>query len=523
MQGFATRFVTVIIRLTLLVSAVCVLPVWATQMAPSTELIVISSDINVYSSVQYTANGTQSRKLIYSPSYGAPAVLTMTVQGRKLVMNSGQERYRSLFHSEPKNGDYSQLKSLFFNSDDQERLKDLNEDIVDSDKELQQLRVEISKETDNDTKREKNNEMAQLVSEQQQLQQQVSRLNNRSKQLILLPVYDTAQVFAHRFQTDFFLIEGDYLQLIRTTTGRENYTDSLSKQALMISEIRYDVVAQARISQKKITSNKRTNKLLLKIYQDTLLGFNYGQKQLILTRLVDDSLTKFAQMLNTLALEPSRLAFKGEQLFTRYLWSKETEYKTLEVDYKETGKRKNLIQVRVSAQTNVFDPKVQSTVIEKHIGVLAIAKGDRLIELKKVQTINGKKDTSWDQDIRNGIIKLGQETIFVSKEEYYGYEGLWYLASWMKTNNIAEKKIFLINGTEPISLTASLTHNGVVDISKSGNSLYQFSVDKNGFVTRLYFVPLEQELLLISKETTTTKANKEKVKRYMQSNKVVLK
>jgi hypothetical protein len=178
--------------------------------------------------------------------------------------------------------------------------------------------------------------------------------------------------------------------------------------------------------------------------------------------------------------------------------------------------------VKVSAQTNVFDPKQSSTALEKHIGVLAVAKGQRLVELKKIQTINGKKDIGWDQDIRNGIIKLGPETIFVSKEDYYGYEGLWYLASWMSRNNIKLKRIFLINGTEPISLTAKLTKAGEVEISKAGNALYQFSVDSNGFVTNLFFTPSKQMLTLVSKETKTTKANKAKIKQYMQNNKIIL-
>ncbi len=520
MQGFAARCLKVTTWLTLFVGSVCTLPGWAVQMGYDTGRL--SSDINAYSSVQYRDNGNQSRKLIYSLNYGSPAVLTMTAQGSKLVMNSGQDRYRSLFNSGIKKGNYNHLKSLFFNSDDKEKLKDFNDDIADLEKELQQLRDELSKESDRDTKLKKNDELVKLTNEQRQLQQQVKILNNRRNQLATLPVFNIAQVFANRTQGDFFLIEGDNLQLIHTSIRRESYNDPLSKESLMITDSRYEVVSQASVRQQKITDNERFIKLSLQVYKDTLLSFDYAGQQLILTRLVDESLDKFAQMLKTMPLEPTKLAFKGEQLMTRYVWSNGEEHKILEVDYKETGKRKNLIQVRASAQTNVFDPKVQSTAIEKHIGVLAIAKGERLIELKKIQTINGKKDIGWDQDIRNGIIKLGQETIFVSKEEYYGYEGLWYLASWMKTNNIAEKKIFLINGTEPISLTATLTAGGIVNISKAGNSLYQFSVDNNGFVTRLYFVPLDQELRLISKETTTTKANKDKVKRYMQSNRVVL-
>jgi len=481
----------------------------------------LSTNINAYTSVQYKLQNTQSRQLSFAGKGGGAAQLVISQRGNQWQLERSSPTFRALFQPVQQKGNFGQIKGQFFHQDGQNEIDALNEDVAELTTALQTLQQEISVETDADDKMEQMDELATISSEKNRLQRQVTTLVNRKVQLSTYPVYDLSQVFTHQYQGDFFLVEGDMLLLVNTAIRKLSYRDPLSKQIVMATELRYDVVAEANVKTNKISHNKPKNKLTLIRYQDTLLALNYAKQQLLLTRLEDAGLTAFARMIATLPLEPSKFEVKGEQLKTQYVWSEKGNHKTLDVFYKETGKRKNLIQVTASAETNVFDPKVQSKALEKHIGVLLV-KGERLIEVKKVQTINGKKDTTWSQDIRSGIIQLGAEKIFVSKAEYYGYEGLWYLASWMSTNSITEKKIFLINGTEPISLTATLTNAGLVDITKSGKSLYQFSVDKNGFVTRLYFSPLEQELRLISKETTTTKANRVKVARYMELNRVVL-
>lgn len=481
----------------------------------------LSQSINDYSSINYQNTGQEKRELVYvQPSTGKKIVTLSEVNSQFKLLQSIPQ-VKPLFVSVKKQGNYQALKQIFVDQDDVEKQGELNNKLVQLDSEVSKLKQTLARAAETE-KASINDDLADLAQQQRNLRKAIKASKRRQTSILNLAVYDLSQVFDQGQKKAFFLLDSSALYLVNPESTRGSYQDPLSGKNLTVSKISYQIESKVEFNRPTVLKKLDYSVLNTIYYQNTLMSFSYNQQTAVLSHIKDKRLLAFSNLLKTLPLEPDTLSFKGETLTTRYLWSTSGKQKTLEVAYKETGKRKNLIQVKASAQTNLFDPKQTSTAIEKHIGVLAVAKGQRLVELKKVQTINGKKDISWVQDIRNGIIKLGEETIFVSKEDYYGYEGLWYLASWMSTNNIKTKKIFLINGTEPISLTATLTSVGQVVISKAGNTLYQFSIDKNGFVNRLFFAPSKQTLSLISKDTKTTKSNKAKVKQYMQTNKIVL-
>lgn len=482
----------------------------------------LSESISDYSSINYQTNNGSQRQLTYSKPDTQSEILTLVESNNGLQFKKGVKTLQPLFASVQQKSSYKSLKQAFIDQDGVEKQADLTNELSELEQEAKDLSAQVSNEQDVNKKAKLKSELGKLEQEQRNLRKAIKGIKRKQTGLTSLPVYDLSQVFAHAYKKAFFLIDSESLYLVNVKSTRGRYQDGLSGKSLSVNELDYRIESQIALAAPNNFSRQNRSVLKLTYHQNTLIRFSYRQQNGVLSHLKDAALTQFAQLLKKTPLEPKDLSFKGETLTNLYLWSNADQEKTLEVSYKETGKRKNLIQVKVSAQTNVFDPKQASTAIEKHIGVLAVAKGQRLVELKKIQTINGKKDIGWDQDIRNGLIKLGPETIFVNKEDYYGYEGLWYLASWMSRNNIKLKRIFLINGTEPISLTAKLTKAGEVEISKAGNALYQFSLDSNGFVTNLFFTPSKQMLTLISKETKTTKANKAKIKQYMQNNKIIL-
>ncbi|KJZ13763.1 hypothetical protein TW85_11205 [Marinomonas sp. S3726] len=482
----------------------------------------LSESIDHYSSINYQVRNSAQRQLTYAKPGTQTTILTLLESKNSLQLKQGIKAFQPLFQSVQKQQNYQNLKKAFIDQNGVERQADLTNELNELDQEVSALSTQVNNEKDVNKKAKLNSELGKLKQEQRNLEKAIKGIKRKQNSLTSLPVYDLSQVFAHAYKKNFFLVDSESLYLVNVKVTRARYQDSLSGKSLSVNELDYRIDSQITLASPNKFSRQDRSVLKLTYHQDTLMHFSYRQQEGVLSHLEDAALSEFARLLKSTPLEPKELSFKGETLTNLYLWSNADQEKTLEVSYKETGKRKNLIQVKVSAQTNVFDPKQSSTALEKHIGVLAVAKGQRLVELKKIQTINGKKDIGWDQDIRNGIIKLGPETIFVSKEDYYGYEGLWYLASWMSRNNIKLKRIFLINGTEPISLTAKLTKAGEVEISKAGNALYQFSVDSNGFVTNLFFTPSKQMLTLVSKETKSTKANKAKIKQYMQNNKIIL-
>lgn len=481
----------------------------------------LSQNIKAYSSVNYQ-NSTQTRQLSYSLLSSGSLGLVMGEENGKFNFQKGQNVFKPLFVSIQKKGNLAALKQRFVDQDDVEEKAELNADLILLNDKSARLTSDLKNESDVKKKQSIEKSISALVQKQRNVKKAINGIARRQTRLLSLKVYDISEVFAQTKKHDFFLVDDKAMYLVKPQTDRISYDDRLSGRTLSVNQVQYKLVS--KVAFKLPNSYNKMNAIALKAtyYQDTMMSMSYQNQSLVLSHLHNNDLVQFAQLLKTTPLEPKRLSFKGETLKTHYMWSDSGKQKTLEVTYKETGKRKNLIQVKASAQSNLFDPKQSSTALEKHIGVLAVAKGERLVELKKIQTINGKKDIGWDQDIRNGIIKLADETIFVSKEDYYGYEGLWYLASWMSSNNIQMKKIFLINGTEPISLTAKLIRAGELVISKAGNVLYQFNVDSNGFVTRLYFAPAKQTLVLIGKDTKTTLSNKAKVKQYMKTNKIVL-
>ena len=73
---------------------------------------------------------------------------------------------------------------------------------------------------------------------------------------------------------------------------------------------------------------------------------------------------------------------------------------------------------------------------------------------------------------------------------------------------------------EPIALTATLKANAL-EITKAGKVLYRFTLDRANFITKFEFVPMGQTLNLISKDTETTKKNRQKLNAFMQANGVI--
>ena len=471
---------------------------------------------SAYTSTNF-ANPSKASRTLYYASGSTVNVLTLVDKGNRLSLSRGPKSITPLFSATVgTTKQYSKEKRLFA-SESVNDLLPLKQDKKEFSNKVDELKLKAAKAKSSDDKAGYLQDINALNSEIKKINVEIRRIEQGVDKYNNLPILSLDELLSKQPSGRFFILQQGILSLIvpnrQSTSLNTNITSAMQRGSQSI----YIIKASLKIGSTRVNSD---GSILLHVekVKDTVTEIRFAGKTYQLMRIEDEKVKAMSDMAKRFPTSPIAFSFKGETLTTSYVWKKSGGgAKKLLVEYKYTGKKNNLIQVKVQAETELFDPKTTSSNTEKHIGIMAKTKSGSLLELKKVQKVLGKVESSWVLDNKNRIIKLGEEILFVSKENYYGFEGLWYLAYWMKQGNISSKKMFLINGTDPISLTATLK-GSMVEITKAGKVLYRFTMDSKGFVTQFEFVPMNQSLQLVDKQTDTTRANSKKLATYMKQN-----
>lgn len=477
------------------------------------------ADAKFYSSTQFSVSGNVDRTLHYQSNQGTQYVFNENANGVKLTgLTQGAN---NLFAANVSANKYSHEKQLLV-SGTLDQIKSLKVDLADLAKEIQEVQESIqAAQVQEEKSKIIHEQRSPLEKQRDQVNTKIKRLEREVQAMDRKPVLSLFDLYRNRPIGEVLLHHNQTLYLLSTNKRSVRSESPVAKQSLSATNYVYANLAYVKAGARSATNGRSDALFILEVIRNTVTGYEFNGEKYRLMRIEDQSVRDLVSMAKVTPTTPSSFEFKGDVLTTVYQWNKSNGgAKSLLVEYKESGKKKNLIQVRTEAETQVYDPKTPSANIEKHIGVLAATKSGSLLELKKVQKTNDKVDGGWAFDYKKRLIKLGEEVLFVEKENYYGFEGLWYLAHWMSSQSIPSQKVFLINGLESISLTATLKANAV-EITKAGKVLYRFTLDRASFVTKFEFVPMDQTLTLISKDTETTKKNRQKLNAFMQANGVI--
>ena len=358
-----------------------------------------------------------------------------------------------------------------------------------------------------------------LNAELKDINQQISELRSRvhsleyqRKKLADLTVYNAVAVLSVRPAGAFFLKTAKGLYLTEGTDTAEKLIHPLTGQST------FGKTWAARASAVLKTNNSKTEStsealMTLEIIERGVVTISLmSGQQYSLQRVYNDYVAKYEKLEKKHPVVVNKFAFKNDQLFLKYAQKNSSGSDVLNINLKYTGKKKNLVLIVAKSPIKIVDPENKSGATTSHIGVLAAAK-KRLIELKKVEKVQGRVDSKWVQNYKKGLIKLGSTLLSVEGIDYYGWESLWYLASWMHINRLPDRKINLIIGQSVNGFSVKRINNSEfggskIIVSRSGASVYEFSTDSKGFVRKYSFVPFKQNLEIQSIETTTTRNNK---------------
>lgn len=473
-----------------------------------------------YSSTEFKTSSQVKRKLYYRSEKGNE--YHFSDNNGQLKLTAVSKNSDNIFADvSPTNKNYAQEKQLLA-SYSLEQITDLQADLKELEEDISSVQAKI-KATESPEEKSKIT-LDKLSPLNQQKSALVSRINSLQSQvnsIKALPVISLFELFQKQPSGDVVILHEQSLYLLTSVVRRVNASAAIAQSSSQARAYTYVNRAYVKLGAKSASQGKNKPFFTVERIANTNSAFSYDGEQFTLTRIEDNKILELLSMIKSNPVEPASFEFKGDVLTTQYQWQKsKAESKSLLVEYKYSGKKKNLVQVKTEAETEVYDPKTPSATIVKHIGILAPTKSGALLELKKVQKTNNKTDGGWALDYKERVIKLGSEFIFLDQENYYGFEGLWYLSYWLKNNNVQTQKLYLINGLQPVFLTAQLQANRV-EYSYGGKVMYRFTFDKANFITKFEFVPEGQELILTSKDTKATKKNRDKLTSYMKQNGIV--
>jgi len=357
-----------------------------------------------------------------------------------------------------------------------------------------------------------NSELKEINREISELKSRVHSLEYQRKKLGELDVYNTLAAISIRPSGSFFIKTTKGLYLSEGVTSADKLTNPLTGAQVYGKSwtAKSSNVLRSGSARPESHSNKLIN---LEVIDRgvTAISLNSGE-QYDLKRIYNGNVQKYEQLERQHPVVVSKFAFKNDKLFLKYAQKKKSGSDVLNIDMKYTGKKKNLIQVFTKSPIRIVDPENKSGATTSHIGILGAGK-KRLVQLKKQERVQGRIDSEWVHKYKKGLIKLGSTLHSVEGVDYYGWESLWYMASWMHITRASNKKINLITGQSVNGFSVKRTNDSKyggskVVISRAGASVYEFSTDNKGFVRQYRFVPYEQTLQVQAIETTTTRNNK---------------
>jgi hypothetical protein len=427
-------------------------------------------------------------------------------------------------------------KKLYFSADIEGEIKILNSSLQYSKNEEKlisdKLRTEKTKQKPLEPSAKPSSEITSLRENlriikdgSKKLQVEILRLESLHKNLAYLKVYNTVELLKTRPKDHFFIKTDAALYLAYSNVRPSKIINPLSGQS-------EDGDYWSAITLNKLENGQKTpNKILdtvlrLGIIDEGLASIELASGEVFkLKRIINRDVEEYQKLEKKFPIDVNKFSFKGEQLYMNYAQKTNSSVDVLDINLRYTGKKKNLIQITVSGMIKLFDPENKSSSNATHIGVLAASKS-KLIQVKKQERINKRKDNEWARNYEKGIVKIGSTLHAVDDVDFYGWESLWYLASWMHINTIDDKKINLVTGHNVSGFSVSRENGGRfngsrVVISRSGAQVYVFETDPIGFVKYFSFVPYKQVLSVQSIESTTTRKNKSMLLEFIDAHQLV--
>lgn len=468
-----------------------------------------------YSSTRYSPDSKEDKVLFFTSEQGSFQLKTTTTgYSPKNVPTFFAPFFNK---SDDSNGKLpASVVEILISADIDNQIEELTEVVKDLSAELADQQEEVSDSGHDDQSFKL---MSKLKKDVNRKKQELKKLEDEKASLGSKRLERISSFISASPSRDLIIKDGaDYLR-IRTVRSEVNVGFKIPGRSIRAEQT--DFLIEKKVNGTSFEESSFSDPVFAKVYKKdgTLVGIEFKGVLARLHKIEDQNLKRFREFLSKHPVEVNSFNFKGQTLFTRYVTTDSNldEKMSLELDFSETGKSKNLVLVKAAAPTKLFDPESSSFENEKHLGVLVSTKSEKLLQVKKVKKRGGKEDDAWAFNLKSQMITLGNQAVIVSKELYYGYEGLWYLAYWMNERGVDQRKVFLVNGTSPIALTVTRT-GGEIIVSKEGQDLFRYKFNSRGFIGSFQFVPEDQTLRLASVETTTTRANKKLISDFMKNN-----
>jgi hypothetical protein len=245
-------------------------------------------------------------------------------------------------------------------------------------------------------------------------------------------------------------------------------------------------------------------------------------------KVEDDKLREFLREKSKRAVTVDKFDFAKDKLYLSYVSDTSSSSKRLNITYEMSKKN---IKTVLESPVSLFDPEDKSSQIEQNIAILRNYKNKELFEIKKVQLIDNKVDISWLNHPKKKVVVLNymtdgvqDKTIFSKskRQQFYGIEGVFYLATWMDRNNIKSKIFTFINGTLPFDVVMRETEPHHFLMQKNSQTIFDFVVDDRGFLKQMRYPNYDLEINLESIQSDTTIANKQFLKSLKRQNNIKL-
>ncbi|MDA7817989.1 hypothetical protein N9A28_07350 [Sulfurimonas sp.] len=221
----------------------------------------------------------------------------------------------------------------------------------------------------------------------------------------------------------------------------------------------------------------------------------------------------------------NKFDFANETLYLTYVSKDETSTKRMNISYEM--KKKNT-KVVLKAPISLFDPEYKGTSSSEHVGLFRDTK-KALFEMKKVQIVDGGIELSWLNHPKKKVVQVqyvsnGEKDkkllSKVSGQQFYSVEGIIYLVSWMHLSNKDNLVVTFMNGSLPFDVTMTKTSDNSYEMQKKGQTIYAYTVNKNGFVKSIDYPAYKINIMLEDAQNDTTVANKKYLENFVRQNSI---
>lgn len=351
-------------------------------------------------------------------------------------------------------------------------------------------------------------------------------LLHEDEQLKNLNVYNFIYLLRNAVNDNLFILRtGKKDLVVKTTRSDERISSPLYPQKVDV--IKYDYEALHVLDELDRLSDPGFENIMNK-YADkagniVALKILDGD-ELKVQKVVNRALNTFLAEKKSRVVTVEAFDFSKEKIYLVYLSQSKTSQQRMNVTYSMEGKNiKSVVEVPIS----MLDPEKKTSQVAKHIGFLRDLNSSELFEMQKVEIVGGQVELKWLNNPKEKAVLVenrGQkELIYKSKrQQFYAFEGLLYLVSWMKENAVEEKIITYMNGAQPFDATLRSVGAGSYVMEKSGNTIYKFNTNALGIVSNIEYPAYDLSIELESVSNDSTKENIRFLKSYQFQNNIIM-